>query len=127
MLNSRLITDLSPSTQAYLTRMQGQAKAAGLEYGVDWVVISTYRDQELQDKLYAQGRTEPGKIVTWSLHSYHTSRKAFDVAIKEDGKIVWESPKYEQLAKVGRSCGLECGFFWKKRDPGHFQLDEVVG
>ena len=127
MINSRLISDLSLDTQAYLTRMIAHANKKDLIYGRDWVVISTYRDQELQNKLYAQGRTEPGKIVTWTPHSYHTSRKAFDIAIKEDGKIVWNSPKYCQLAEIGRAVGLEAGYFWKKRDAGHYQLAEIVG
>jgi peptidoglycan L-alanyl-D-glutamate endopeptidase CwlK len=124
MINSRLITELTPEAQAYFQRLVAHAQSAGLVWGTDWKVISTYRDQEAQDALYAQGRTTPGKIVTHTLKSRHTDREAWDVAIFEVGKIVWVSKKYERLAEIGRSIGLVCGYFWpgKTQDPGHMQL-----
>jgi hypothetical protein len=38
-------------------------------------------------------------------------------------------PDYEELAKVGRSLGLVCGYWWKgkKIDPCHYETPEVVG
>ncbi len=36
------------------------------------------RSDERQRELYAQGRTLPGPIVTWTLHSAHVSGRAFD-------------------------------------------------
>lgn len=38
---------------------------------VDFKVIEGVRTPERQKKLYAQGRTAPGKIVTWTLNSNH--------------------------------------------------------
>ena len=36
-----------------------------------FIVICGVRTEEEQKKLYAQGRTAPGKIVTWTLKSRH--------------------------------------------------------
>lgn len=38
---------------------------------VDFAVIEGVRDLARQQELYAQGRTKPGKIVTWTLNSRH--------------------------------------------------------
>ncbi len=38
---------------------------------VDFKVIEGVRTPQRQKKLYAQGRTEPGQIVTWTLKSNH--------------------------------------------------------
>jgi peptidoglycan L-alanyl-D-glutamate endopeptidase CwlK len=43
-----------------------------LEIGlVDFAVICGVRTQAEQNALYAQGRTKPGKIVTWTRNSNH--------------------------------------------------------
>ena len=42
-------------------------------------ITETYRTQERQDELYEQGRTMPGKIVTWTRNSRHTARHAWDI------------------------------------------------
>jgi peptidoglycan L-alanyl-D-glutamate endopeptidase CwlK len=38
---------------------------------VDFMVLEGVRTPERQKQLYAQGRTTPGKIVTWTLNSRH--------------------------------------------------------
>lgn len=38
---------------------------------VDFKVIEGVRTPERQRELYAQGRTKPGKVVTWTLKSNH--------------------------------------------------------
>jgi peptidoglycan L-alanyl-D-glutamate endopeptidase CwlK len=128
MLNSRSIDDLIPDARAWFFRFAAQALVAGYEQGTDWTVISTRRDQECQDFLYEQGRTRPGLIVTWTHESRHIGGKAWDIAIKENGEIVWESPIYGKLAEIGKAIGLNCGYFWpkKKQDPGHYQLPDFL-
>jgi len=39
--------------------------------GVDYSIIEGVRSEARQKQLYAQGRTVPGKIVTWTLKSNH--------------------------------------------------------
>ena len=43
--------------------------------------METHRSQARQLDLYAQGRTEPGPIVTWTQHSAHTEGRAVDVIV----------------------------------------------
>jgi len=130
MLNSRNIFDLSPNGRAWFARF-ATAVGQGLDLyrGIDWEVCCTRRDQEYQNQLYEQGRTTPGKICTWTLDSRHLSGEAWDIFLLKDGKAVWESPLYGEIAKVGRLIGLECGYFWpkKKRDPGHYQTPQIIG
>lgn len=44
------------------------------------MVIEGLRTVERQADLYAQGRTKPGKIVTWTMASKHIDGKAVDIA-----------------------------------------------
>lgn len=50
------------------------------------------RTIEEQNKLYAQGRTTPGKIVTKAKGgaSYHNYGLAFDFCLIKDGSVSWE-------------------------------------
>jgi peptidoglycan L-alanyl-D-glutamate endopeptidase CwlK len=98
--------------------------------GIPFMFTCTYRSQEEQDALYAQGRTKPGPVVTWTRHSKHSERTAFDIAIVRDGKPVWDVkvdvdndhvPDYLEAAKIGEEVGLLAGARWKKPDYPHFQ------
>ncbi|MDO4719615.1 MAG: glucosaminidase domain-containing protein [Peptostreptococcaceae bacterium] len=86
-------------------------------------VFETYRSQERQEYLYAQGRTRSGNVVTWTKQSFHTSRRAFDI-IHET--LNWNAPEafWKSIAEIGRSIGLTCGYDWKQKDRPHFQLDQ---
>ena len=130
MINSRLISDLSLNGQAWFSRFKVHVESElWLIFGIDWGVCRTKCDREFQAWLYAQGRTRPGDIVTWTLDSRHIHGEAWDIFILENGKAIWVSPKYGQIAEVGLRMGLVCGYFWKgkKTDPGHYQTPEVVG
>ena len=37
----------------------------------DFSVLQSVRTQAEQDEKYAQGRTKPGPVVTWTRHSKH--------------------------------------------------------
>lgn len=58
--------------------------------GYDLMVVEGLRSQERQDELYAQGRTKPGKIVTWTRNSKHCVGKAMDVAPVKGSMIPWD-------------------------------------
>jgi peptidoglycan LD-endopeptidase CwlK len=128
---SRDLSELTPETQALYSKFDAKMK----EVGIDYIVTCTYRSQAEQDALFAQGRTTPGRIVTWAQHSKHTERTAFDIAIKKDDKAIWDTkvdvndndiPDYIEAGKIGESVGLEWGGSWstKKKDFPHFQLPE---
>ena len=60
MINSRKIEDLHP----YVAKLCRAFVAACKKDGIDILITSTWRDNESQNALYAQGRTKPGKKVT---------------------------------------------------------------
>ena len=43
-------------------------------------VTEAFRTYDRQLELYMQGRTKPGRIVTWTMNSLHRERKAIDIA-----------------------------------------------
>jgi peptidoglycan L-alanyl-D-glutamate endopeptidase CwlK len=129
---SRKIEDLIPEMQV-LAR-QFEIKMA--EANIPFIFTCTYRSQENQEILWNQGRTTPGKIVTWTHNSRHTKRDAFDIAILKDKKPVWDIkvdvdndsiPDYIEAGKIGESLGLEWGGSWKKKDYPHFQGNFLKG
>lgn len=46
---------------------------------IDFTVMEGVRTLDRQRELYAQGRTAPGKIVTWTMKSKHIEGKAVDL------------------------------------------------
>jgi len=96
--------------------------------GITIQVISGLRTDAEQDKLYAQGRTDPGKIVTNVRGGYsnHNFGIAFDVAVFEGSKYLDRSTKYKAVGALGMDLGLEWGGNWKTIvDQPHFQLRPV--
>jgi hypothetical protein len=94
------------------------------EQGIVIIPVQTLRTIEEQNKLYAQGRTIAGKIVTNAKGgaSYHNYGLAFDVAVVENGKINWTPVLYDKVGEIGKSIGLEWGGDFKKiKDKPHFQ------
>ena len=115
---SKKIEDLTPETQEKYREFDEAMKSAGIDY----IVTCTLRTQAEQDALYAQGRTAPGKIVTWTRNSKHIGGTAFDIAVKKNGVISWDAADYKEAGKVGKSVGLVWGGSWDKPDNPHFQL-----
>lgn len=105
--------------------------------GRDLFITCTWRSPEEQARLYAQGRTAPGRIVTWvdgvlkkSNHNYYPSR-AFDVAVDvnpDESKvsISWDDEAYRDLPGLCQLLGLESGGAWKKVDLPHVQIPSWV-
>jgi peptidoglycan LD-endopeptidase CwlK len=95
------------------------------EKGIEICLTSAFRNFREQDRLYEQGRTKPGKIVTNARggYSFHNYGVAFDICPKTEGKLNWNDKKlFGQVGQIGESLGLEWGGSWKKfKDPPHFQ------
>ena len=125
MVNSRSLSDLLPPAR---TRAQAFLDACG-KAGIDILITSTYRDQDAQAALFAQGRTAPGKRVTNAKpgQSFHNWRVAFDVVPLRAGKPVWgttgpDGVLWERIGKIGESVGLEWAGRWDTfREFAHFQ------
>lgn len=82
-------------------RLQGVASSlvGAVDYAAsvlpfDLLVVEGLRTVARQRELYAQGRTAPGKVVTWTMMSQHIGGRAVDVApLLPDGSIDWSDPK----------------------------------
>jgi peptidoglycan L-alanyl-D-glutamate endopeptidase CwlK len=124
MIDSRSLDDLLPEAKEKAL----QLIKVCTDFGITLIITSTYRDNECQNKLYAQGRTAPGKIVTNAKagESYHNYRIAFDVVPLRNGKPIWDSADqvWRQIGKLGEECGLEWAGRWtgKIKETAHFQL-----
>jgi len=92
-------------------------------------ITCTHRTNEEQTRLYNQGRTQPGKIVTnakagQSAHNTIPS-SAFDIGmITLDKKLSWDNKYFVKFAECIKqvSSVVECGAYWKFTDSPHFEL-----
>jgi len=76
------------------------------------------RSQEEQDRLYAQGRTTPGRVVTWTRDSDHLRGIAIDLEPRVGTPEAVRSAMEEASAKLGIPLGPSLG----AKDLGHFAL-----
>jgi len=81
----------------------------------DFSVLEGVREPARQKALYAQGRTAPGQIVTWTLTSNHFKRKdgwgyAVDLI---PHPVDWEGPnrfpKFDEIARAMFAAAAELG------------------
>lgn len=90
-------------------QMQDKVNAFLLEcykQEVEVYPFETYRSQERQDELYAQGRTKPGNKVTWTLNSRHKQREACDFAFGGPGKWHWNGD-WDKMIEIAKGFGLD--------------------
>ena len=112
MVNSRSLIDLNPKVAAMCSEFINRCKAAGIEV----LITSTYRDEESQNALYAQGRTMPGKKVTNAKagQSFHNWKVAFDFVPILNGKAMWnDDALFEKCGVIAEGVGLEWAGRWK--------------
>lgn len=76
------------------------------------------RDQAQQDRLYAQGRTAPGPVVTWTRDSDHLRGGAIDLEPVRGTSVQVDAAMREASEKLGIPLGPSLG----AKDPGHFAL-----
>jgi len=99
-------------------------------YGYEYKAISGNRTWEEQAKIYAQGRTAPGKIVTNAKPGYsnHNYGIAVDMGVFSGGKYLDENKPSEaeafhkKAAEVAEKYNIEWGGSWKSfKDYPHFE------
>lgn len=132
-MSSRNLLDLHPE----MNRLANAMLSAATAQGIDLLVTCTWRSNEEQAELYAQGRTAPGRIVTnakpgQSMHNHTVqgapSSLAIDVVPLRHGKPVWKAddPLWAQVGALGEGAGLEWAGRWKRfREAPHFQHPEA--
>lgn len=79
-------------------------------------ISEAYRTQARQNALYAQGRTKPGPVVTWTRDSNHTKRLAVDVYPI--------NCSHRDIESIAVKYGI--AHPWPKEDPPHYSLDKAV-
>lgn len=121
MIASRSLDELLPPVKAKAEAFMAACEAAG----IDVLITSTYRDEESQAALYAQGRTTPGHIVTNAApgKSFHNYRLAFDFVPVVNGKPQWEDiAMFTRCGEIAESVGLTWAGRWLKfREQCHCQ------
>ena len=101
----------------------------------DFSITQGVRTAVEQNKLYQQGRTVPGKIVTncdgYKIKSNHQTKDdglghAGDIAVLINNKITWEEKYYKEIAMSARilmrKYNIEWGGDWRNfKDLPHFE------
>lgn len=114
----RDLGELDPKFREILEAALTEATEAGLAP----LVTETYRPQSRQDELYAQGRTKPGRIVTWTRRSKHTLRLAADVCPTVNGDIDWSRKDlFDAWGEIAERHGLVWGGRFNNYDGPHVQ------
>lgn len=91
-------------------------------------VVFGYRSPALQNRLYQQGRTTPGKIVTnldgYRHPSMHNLGRAVDACAWRGGTFDWNAPSdwWSNYGVRGEKRGMRWGGRWRMRDLGHLEL-----
>jgi peptidoglycan L-alanyl-D-glutamate endopeptidase CwlK len=100
-------TLLHPILRTALAVILPQLEAEGMPFGI----FEGFRSPERQAQLYAEGRTQPGKVVTkahpWD--SYHQFGLAADIVGRPKSQWSWSVPEswWHRLHELGREHGLE--------------------
>jgi hypothetical protein len=80
------------------------------------------RTLEEQKGIFAQGRTTPGKIVTWTLDSDHVKGRALDVVPKDKSTTQEQITAAMQAASEKLGIPLAVDEALKAKDPDHYAL-----
>lgn len=125
--DSRSLDDLDPRVAALCRQHLALCEA----HGIKVIVTFTFRSKETQAALYAQGRTEPGEIVTNAKpgESFHNYGLAYDlVPLKPNGAADWDvksataAARWNEIGALGKSLGLRWGGdFHSIKDRPHFE------
>lgn len=114
----RDINELSPVAQKACRLFLQECEEAGLNV----LITETYRSQERQDYLYEQGRTRPGKVVTWTRDSRHEGRMAWDICKNVKGHEYSDQLFFGKCGEIAERLGITWGGTWKTPDQPHFEV-----
>jgi len=120
---SRKLEDLIPILAIKATELIKKAR----EQEIDVLITSTWRSFAEQQALYDQGRTQPGRVVTWAKpgQSYHNYGLAFDFVPVVEGTPDWETEKtFVTIGQIAEDMRMQWGGRWPgvKRDLPHIQM-----
>ncbi|MEK5332026.1 M15 family metallopeptidase [Lysinibacillus sp. FSL W8-0992] len=115
----RDLFELLPAAQSACRLLFQECYKAGIK---NIFITETYRSQERQNYLYAQGRTRPGQIVTWTLNSNHKSRLAWDIVVGPPQSL-YDVVTLNRVGAIARKLGITWGGDWiGSIDRPHFEV-----
>ncbi|GAB0170561.1 M15 family metallopeptidase [Lysinibacillus sp. CTST325] len=116
----RDLSELTTAAQLACRLLFQECYKAGI---TDVFITETYRSQERQKYLYGQGRTRPGSVVTWTLSSNHTSRRAWDIAVAPP-KNLYDLSTLSKVGAIAKKLGITWGGYWpsSRYDAPHFEI-----
>ncbi len=125
------IKTLDPKAQDAFARFALAAQQIAAQLGFDYIMVCGNRTYAEQNRLYAVGRTTPGKKVTNARggESDHNFGIAGDFGVFRGGEYIDETdPKLALL--VHKACaaqaehyGLTAGYYWEGfPDPPHYEI-----
>lgn len=126
------IATCHPSAQGHFRAFVAEAQALAAKKGLEYKAICGLRSWEEQERLYAQGRTTPGKIVTKARpgSSMHNFGLAIDMGVFKDGKYLDETDHktadafHNEAAKLAPKHNLRWGgTFSTIYDAPHYELE----
>lgn len=104
--------------------------------GIVVVITDGFRSAEEQDRLYEQGRTTAGNIVTHAKggESYHNYGLAVDFALRDSGgNVIWDRQydgnvngiaDWSEVVTIAKELGFEWGGDWANfKDYPHLQMN----
>jgi peptidoglycan LD-endopeptidase CwlK len=106
------------------------------EKGIVILITDDFRSAEDQDRLYEQGRTAAGNIVTQARggESFHNFGLAIDFAIKTPSEnVIWDmqydgnqngKSDWDEVVEMAKALGFEWGGDWAQfKDYPHLQMN----
>lgn len=122
---ARDVKQLHPRLQAKVEELKALCKKENLNIGIG----ECFRSVAEQDKLYAQGRTKPGSIVTNAKGSTYSSQHqwgiAFDFFKNVKGHEYDDIAFFNKVGALAKSIGLAWGGDWKNPvDKPHLYLPD---
>jgi hypothetical protein len=116
--------------QAKGRRLAKAAFADAAKEGVGVMTTQGLRTFAEQQRLFNQGRSTPGRIVTNARpgQSFHNFGLAFDFVVVRNGQAVWdqEDKDWRRFVEICKGHGLEWGGDWRSfKDFPHFQVADA--
>ncbi|WP_411834477.1 M15 family metallopeptidase [Neobacillus niacini] len=125
-------TELHPVVRERSNQLVQQAA----DKGIVMVITDDFRSAEDQDRLYEQGRTAAGNIVTHARggESFHNFGLAIDFAIKTpSADVIWDmqydsnqngKSDWGEVVEMAKALGFEWGGDWAQfKDYPHLQMN----
>ncbi|QAY67235.1 M15 family metallopeptidase [Paenibacillus protaetiae] len=122
---------LNPIVEHKKDQLVAQAAQAGIKL----IISDGFRSAADQNKLYAQGRTAPGKVVTNARggQSYHNYGLAVDFALLDHkGKALWDlnydgnrngKADWMEVVALAKKLGFDWGGDWDSPDYPHLEMN----